>query len=270
MTKDEAYILLNVNSNSSTTEIEEAYKKFYSDYQIRLTNAPTPNLKRLYQKNLNDLELAYNVFKNPTDNNHGELPSSQPVLEYTKSIQPEVNSQKIEKKEISSNSKLQGSEKTKSSGNSKILIFLFIFTLAASVLFGILFFQQNGSFEKVKASHDRSIIVNDSLMKALSPFKNGKFVLKNGGTRPFLLEDYIIVYKAADGTLTKIFDSPNLTINPGQRKNFEKVVGTELEWDGSVIFYSVTVTNADGSSKWAGSWSMEARKDVLNINLDSN
>jgi RNA-directed DNA polymerase len=42
---------------------EEIYKNWglYNDYQIRLTNAPTASLKRMYQKNLQELKAAVEV-----------------------------------------------------------------------------------------------------------------------------------------------------------------------------------------------------------------
>ncbi|HXB56375.1 MAG TPA: FHA domain-containing protein [Vicinamibacteria bacterium] len=55
---EEAAELLGVLAGAPKHEIRKKYQKIYNDYQIRLTNAPTPSLKRMYQKNLQDLKAA--------------------------------------------------------------------------------------------------------------------------------------------------------------------------------------------------------------------
>jgi hypothetical protein len=55
---EEAAELLGVLPGAPKHEIRKKYQKIYNDYQIRLTNAPTPSLKRMYQKNLQDLKAA--------------------------------------------------------------------------------------------------------------------------------------------------------------------------------------------------------------------
>lgn len=42
--------ILNLDESATINEIEARFNELYSDFQIRLTNAPTPNLKKLYQK----------------------------------------------------------------------------------------------------------------------------------------------------------------------------------------------------------------------------
>src|SRR5688572_15404883 len=59
MTRKDALELLGLSADATAEEIGRQYAHHFSDYQIRLTNAPTPALKRLYQKNLAELEEAY-------------------------------------------------------------------------------------------------------------------------------------------------------------------------------------------------------------------
>ena len=56
LSKEESLEILSLAEGASVQEIENKYNELYSDFQIRLTNAPTPNLKKLYQKNHQDLE----------------------------------------------------------------------------------------------------------------------------------------------------------------------------------------------------------------------
>jgi len=57
----EAAELLGVPPGAPPHEIRRKYQKIYNDYQIRLTNAPTASLKRMYQKNLQELKAAVEV-----------------------------------------------------------------------------------------------------------------------------------------------------------------------------------------------------------------
>jgi DnaJ-domain-containing protein 1 len=50
--------LLGVAPGASRDEVRRQYQKIYNDYQIRLTNAPTASLKRMYQKSVQELKAA--------------------------------------------------------------------------------------------------------------------------------------------------------------------------------------------------------------------
>lgn len=54
----EAAEMLGLWPGSPPVEVRKRYQKMYNDFQIRLTNAPTPSLKKMYQKNLQDLRAA--------------------------------------------------------------------------------------------------------------------------------------------------------------------------------------------------------------------
>jgi predicted component of type VI protein secretion system len=54
----EAAEILGVTPGAAPDEIRSQYQRIYNDLQIRLTNAPTASLKRMYQKNLQNLKLA--------------------------------------------------------------------------------------------------------------------------------------------------------------------------------------------------------------------
>jgi hypothetical protein len=54
----EAAEILGVAPGAAPDEIRSRYQRIYNDLQIRLTNAPTASLKRMYQKNLQNLKVA--------------------------------------------------------------------------------------------------------------------------------------------------------------------------------------------------------------------
>lgn len=61
MTREAAASLLGVWPGASAAEVRKHYQKLYNDFQIRLTNAPTPSLKRMYRKSIQDLKMACEV-----------------------------------------------------------------------------------------------------------------------------------------------------------------------------------------------------------------
>ena len=61
VSRAQASELLGIAPGASAQEIRRQYQRIYNDYQIRLTNAPTASLKRMYQKNLQELKAAVEV-----------------------------------------------------------------------------------------------------------------------------------------------------------------------------------------------------------------
>lgn len=58
MTEAEAAEILGLWPGSPAEEVRRKYQKLYNDFQVRLTNAPTPSLKKMYQKSIQDLRTA--------------------------------------------------------------------------------------------------------------------------------------------------------------------------------------------------------------------
>jgi len=61
MSPAEAAELIGLWPGSPPDEVRKRYQKLYNDFQIRLTNAPTPALKKMYQRNMQDLKVACEV-----------------------------------------------------------------------------------------------------------------------------------------------------------------------------------------------------------------
>lgn len=61
MSPAEAAELIGLWPGSPADEVRKRYQKLYNDFQIRLTNAPTPALKKMYQRNMQDLRVACEV-----------------------------------------------------------------------------------------------------------------------------------------------------------------------------------------------------------------
>jgi predicted component of type VI protein secretion system len=61
MSAAEAAEILGLSPAASVEDVRRTYQRIYNDLQIRLTNAPTATLKRMYQKNLQNLKIAAEV-----------------------------------------------------------------------------------------------------------------------------------------------------------------------------------------------------------------
>jgi hypothetical protein len=79
VTRDEALRAMTLPADATTETTESRYRELYSEFQIRLTNAPTEPLKRVYQQRLRELEEARSTLAAPVANQSMDLPASAPV-----------------------------------------------------------------------------------------------------------------------------------------------------------------------------------------------
>lgn len=58
MSVAQAAEMLGVDPGATPADVRRQYQKLHNDLQIRITNTPSPSLKRMYQKNLQELKMA--------------------------------------------------------------------------------------------------------------------------------------------------------------------------------------------------------------------
>ncbi|MBK9376150.1 MAG: DUF1566 domain-containing protein [Holophagales bacterium] len=80
MTKQEAAEILGIPVTATAEEVRRRYQEVFSDFQIRLTNAPTAQLRKTYQGSLRDFQLACEVLAPGViaDSGVEDLPTAQP------------------------------------------------------------------------------------------------------------------------------------------------------------------------------------------------
>jgi pSer/pThr/pTyr-binding forkhead associated (FHA) protein len=61
MTPAQAAEMLGIAAGTPPADVRRQYQKLHNDLQVRMTNTPSPSLKRMYQKNLQELKLACEV-----------------------------------------------------------------------------------------------------------------------------------------------------------------------------------------------------------------
>jgi predicted component of type VI protein secretion system len=58
MTPAQAAEILGLAPGTPPADVRRQYQKLHNDLQVRMTNTPSPSLKRMYQKNLQELKQA--------------------------------------------------------------------------------------------------------------------------------------------------------------------------------------------------------------------
>src|SRR5262249_6986928 len=61
MSAAQAAELLGVAPDAPAAEVRRQYHRLHNDLQIKITNTPSPSLRRMYQKNLQELKTACEV-----------------------------------------------------------------------------------------------------------------------------------------------------------------------------------------------------------------
>jgi hypothetical protein len=81
MNRTDAAAILNLDPSASPEEARRAYQELFTEHQVRLTNAPTPALRSLYQARLLELEEAKDAILAPSlSDAMSDLPTDQPSI----------------------------------------------------------------------------------------------------------------------------------------------------------------------------------------------
>ncbi len=272
--------VLGLSENSSDTEIKKRYQELYEDYNIRLTNAPTPALKKLYQKNLQEIEDAYSAFKledNPKEKTHETtLPSSRPsaAANTNESIhtrnQPEVRAGKNFNGPQANNEQLN-QKKTPSQGGISVNIFIGVtVALLALATFGImLYFQGKKEIEAMEKEQAE----NAELLQLKPVLKNGKLKIENQLTKEVAIVGLRVTYLNEKNVLERFVGEDIVYVLPGKSVDLDYYKGGKLLWDGSVLSYGLIVYSIDPDTKiplvpihvYSGIWLHEWKENKLVI-----
>ncbi len=254
MTQQEARQTLGLPDNCSPGEVREKFNDMYNDYQIRLTNAPTPNLKKLYEKNIEELHQALNVLLG--DSSNSDLPSSTPV--YAKNTasrpnqEPEQAAAKTPKAQASAAPAAPAAKK--SNAAMMTIVFLIVAIVAVSSVFSLKYLDVQKQVDDLqRASHE-----NDSLKNFAKNFTNRKFKIKNAGTLPMTVKKIIVCYVNDKGGIEKFYDKFSKQIEPNGVDSFESVKGNQVVWNGAVVSYYMQFEYNGQNNDWSGIWSKDA------------
>lgn len=80
MNRADAAAILQISPTASAEEARRAYQELFTEHQVRLTNAPTPALRNLYQARLRELDEARDAMSSETSADDIDLPLAEPKL----------------------------------------------------------------------------------------------------------------------------------------------------------------------------------------------
>lgn len=80
MNRADAAAILQIDPTVSPEDARRAYQELFTEHQLRLTNAPTPALRNLYQARLRELDEARDVMLAQGPQDDSDLPLAEPKL----------------------------------------------------------------------------------------------------------------------------------------------------------------------------------------------
>ncbi len=272
MNSSDAYIILGLNEGASPQEIEGKFQEIYSDYQIRLSNAPTPNLKKLYQKNLQELEEAYTLLTGGV-NSSSDLPSSTPQLDVKRNTiapPPSPAAPKIAAKQPST-----ASAPISSGDSKKGMVYgglIALVGLGLAVLFGLLYFQGKEEQEqerlKLEAEQEKQAekLKRAELLERI--FHEEKFRIKNSGNYNLKILTVAATFMNDKDELEKSEFYSGEVIEPGKTYDAMIVRGSRTIYDGDVISYALSFEYNGTRYTTGGVYSQDAKDGTLIVDMD--
>lgn len=277
-TRIEYLEIFNLEATASNELIAARYNELYSDFQIRLTNAPTPNLKKLYQKNLLELEEAYAQLTGNAESLQlkTDLPSSKPVQNANTGNSEQTTNksrggnQRSEEPQVlagrsaKTNNQTGKDNKTGIKGGKNISATVFILTvvvaLAGLALLATLYIEG----KKEVSEFQNEAAKNQEFLKHKDLFKNGKFKVENRTTEKMKLMITHITFFNNKGELKEYKflggdDNPDpliVDLMPGKTVNINQYAGL-VKWDGSVVSYAMLAYQGESSilrAVYSGIW----------------
>jgi hypothetical protein len=268
MTKEHAAQLLGLNANASADEVTRKYQELYTDYQIRLTNAPTPNLKKTYQKNLQELEEACRTLAPGIRVDSAEdLPTASPILNVMTPAPPRA------RVETALPGDAKAAAASQEQPSSKLLLPSLILSAvlaAAAVFLGLQWYSSQTQEQALQQALEveRGKLARLARYEAL--LKNGRLSVCNHSPGPISINALGVVYLDSAGALqvfnSAFYDYKTWSLRPGGRERLELVRGAGTVWDGSVIAYTMILGYGGREIFFSGLWS-DVEGDCLKLAL---
>jgi hypothetical protein len=260
MSKEEAAKLLEIAPDAAAASINQKYAQMYSEYMIRITNAPTPELKTAFEKKLEELGRAAAVLRGnsvPSD-----LPSTHPRTEERKQTpgagqRPEHTPQDV------------------SMPRSTVFAWVVAIVLAGlCTLLALRWAAARGA----EAAAMKKVAEVEGNVRALTArttelervVKNGRFQVCNASSGALTITSLVVGYFGANKIQivnSAYYGYPSWSLAPGARKTFEFVRGQTVVWDGAVAFYALEVSDGNDEYVLSGSWA-DVKGDCLKLSLD--
>ncbi|MCP4548589.1 MAG: hypothetical protein GY835_19205 [bacterium] len=275
MSPQEAATMLSLSIGASIDEVRARYQDLYSDYQIRLTNAPTPKLKRTYQEKLQQLrEACQALAPDIVIEAEKDLPSPEPIHDIASPAE------RRHSEPTRSTQATVTDHKKKSAGlpRATMVASLLAVVLAAAAAYG---FMERFKFKKeitrleqevtgLSASLDEERKAREQISGKAEALESSLTLLMNGKLKNCKLK----VKNDARDTITIIWlaatyidkDGAYKTVNSADYGYLKEEIKARRErqikmskqdmpsWDGETIFYAMRIKYKEDIRPFAGAW----------------
>lgn len=271
MTREDAATLLGVSATASSSEVRRRYEELHNDYQIRLTNAPTPALKKAYQKNLQELQQACEILSPGAVASVPDLPASEP----SHSVEPAGSRilrpaapPPAQTTRVKADAGLPRS--TMLAGVAAALC------AAAASLFGVLWMQTRQAHEKLQAQAAVLQLAGQQLDTRVTDverlLKAGPLEVCNRSSSAVHIMTLVAMYRDAAGKLRTIhsgsYDYPTWDIRPGGRTRLNILRGREDDWDGTAAVYALQIGYPGVEPFLVAGFFNDLKEGCVNLYLD--
>lgn len=260
MSREEAARLLEIAPDATAAVVKQKFAQMYSEYMIRITNAPTPELKAAFEKKLEELGRAAAVLSGNGD--PSDLPSAHPrTEERERTSGPDKRTEKT--------------PEDVSLPRSTLIAWVVAIVLAGlCTLLALRWVAARGA----EAAAMKQVAEVEGTVRALTAratalervVKNGRFQVCNASSGALTITSLVAGYfgpNRIEIVNSAYYGYPRWSLAPGARKNFEFVRGQTVVWDGAVAFYALEVTDGNDEYVLSGSWA-DVKGDCLKLSLD--
>lgn len=297
-----ALATLDLPADAGPDQVRRRYQELFSDYQIRLTNAPTPDLKQRYQRRLDELAGAAAILLPAASRDSADLPASQPVdappaaaappaapegppaaasppPAAPEPAAPEQAAQPPAAAEPAAGDGGLPRSTLAMAGVSLLLVlatvvFTFLYLGAARVENGLRQ-QLEESRRELGAMYERipqaSNAVETLQGGTAARLENHEMKICNLGSRELVVDWVHATWVGPDGRFqgynSALFNYPTWPVAAGGTLKFNEVIGDEVLWDGRAVFFSASLRY--GGEEYFRSGAVENLGiDCYNLNLD--
>jgi hypothetical protein len=290
MTRTDAAALLGVSEDISPGDLRRRYETLHTDYQIRLTNAPTPALKKTYQQKLQELGAAADIlhpgFSSGTTG--GDLPATEPMLDdlalgSSAKVSPASAARVSGRTETGGAAADRYGRPAAQDGGlprSTIVVGVVAVIFAAALSFVVLgWYQASTALATLQQSGDKLLQTAKGLQAQATAneqlFYADRLRVRNGSSKAVRITAAAFVYRDASGAMKLAhsgnFNYPTWEIKPGSTVQLDADMARGRLWDGPVVYYAFLVEYPGVESFLkAGVWAQDIDRldKVVTLDLD--
>lgn len=280
MTRSEAAALLGVSEDVTIGDLRRQYETLHNDYRIRLTNAPTPALKKTYQQKLQELSTAAGTL-HPSfaaAAAHADLPVSEPVLDADLRQESPVT-RPAERRAAAP----APPAALPPDGLPRSTMIAAVGAIVLAGALAVVVMQWTSAAGRVAALEDdkaKLTAVATTLQNAAKAGEllmyNGRLRVQNASKSTATIIAASFVYRDAAGTMHVVHSGddalnyPKWEIRPGGVSQLDTQMGRGRLWDGAIAYYAFIV-EYPGVDPFlmAGIWASDVDRDgAVTLDLD--